>query len=515
MASGSRSSFNFGSDDVLCSYDDFAAQDSSSTKRSDPSAKEFPDGRMARPLVNIYEQEDHSKDELVSTVERCMKKYADTLMRSLDGITGRLSQLEIHCYKLERSIGELRGDMVQGQNEADLKFKSLEKHMQEVHRAVQILRDKQELAETQKELAKLQTIQKESGPKPEERAPTPVPESAKHEEAPQLSNNQLALVPSRPQAAQTQQQQQLSLQQPPLSHLPMQQDQYTVNQPTTYYPANQVPTQQLPPGYQYVQVTPAQQPQLPVQPSPQPQPQPQQAPPPQVSQVVNPVPQQPAPIPQFPHQWAPQQQPNPNHNTQQFTPQAMQSSQALPPSQPVQPQAAPPRPHTPPGYSPYPPHQPSNPIPESYPVSMAIPTSYSTAPQPGMNRSDMVPVGYGSQGNTRLPLPNQGSFVASPQMVKTYTNPPPYMQGNMPGYSSGPYNYPPSNAPGIHSGSQQLPRNHPYGEFVEKAVGMGYPREQVTSVAMKFAETGQPMDFNALLDRLNGVSSPSPRAWSG
>jgi hypothetical protein len=87
---------------------------------------------MARPLVNIYEQEDHSKDDLVSTVERCMKNYADTLMRSLDGITGRLSQLEIHCYKLERSIGELRGDMVQGHNEADLKFKSLEKHMQEV-----------------------------------------------------------------------------------------------------------------------------------------------------------------------------------------------------------------------------------------------------------------------------------------------------------------------------------------------------------------------------------------------
>jgi hypothetical protein len=94
--------------------------------------QEFPDSRMARPLVNIYEQEDYSKDDLVSTVERCMKKYADTLMRSLDGITGRLSQLEIHFYKLERSIGEIRGDMVQGQNEADLKFKSLEKHMQEV-----------------------------------------------------------------------------------------------------------------------------------------------------------------------------------------------------------------------------------------------------------------------------------------------------------------------------------------------------------------------------------------------
>jgi hypothetical protein len=57
-------------------------------------------------------------------------------LRFFDGITGRLSQIEIHCCELERSIGELRGDMLQGQNEADLKFKSLEKHMQEVHRAV-------------------------------------------------------------------------------------------------------------------------------------------------------------------------------------------------------------------------------------------------------------------------------------------------------------------------------------------------------------------------------------------
>lgn len=447
-----------------------------------------------------------------------MKKYADTLMRSLDGITGRLSQLEIHCYKLERSIGELRGDMMQGQNETDLKFKSLEKHMQEVHRAVQILRDKQELAETQKELAKLQTIQKESTPKPEERAPSPLSEPAKHEDAPQLSNNQLALVPSRPQAVQPQQQQHLTLPQSQLPQLRMQQDQYTVNQPTTYYPVNQAPGQQLPPGYHYVQLTPAQQPQVPVQPPPQ-----QQAPPPQVSQAVNPMTQQSnsnqfpqAPIPQFSHQWAPPQQSNSNPNPQQFTSQGMQPSQAAPPSQPLPPPAAPQRPQTPPGYSPYPPHQPSNPIPETYPVNMQVPNPYSTAPQPGMNCSDMVPAGYGTQGNTRPPHPNQGSYMAAPQMAKGgYTNVPPYMQSNLQGYSSGPYNYPPGNVSGVHMRTQQLPLNHPHGEFIEKAVSMGYPREQVMNVAMKLAESGQPMDFNALLDRLNGVSSASPRAWSG
>jgi UBA-like domain (DUF1421) len=378
----------------------------------------------------------------------------------------------------------------------------------QVHRAIQILRDKQELAEAQKELAKLQTIQKESSPKPDEHAPSPLPKPARHEDPPQLSNNQLALVPSRPEAVQPQQQQHLALPQPQLSQQPVQQDQYTVNQQTTYYPVNQAPVQQLPPGYHYVQVAPAQPQVPPVQP---PSPQQQQAPPPQQAQVVNPMTQQPAPIPQFSHQWAPQQQPNP----QQFTSQGMQPSQAAPLSRPVPPSGAPQRPHTPPGYSPFPPHQPSNSIPETYAVSMPIPTPYSTAPQPGMNRSDMVPVGYGSQGNARPPIQNQGLFMTASQMSKGgYTNVPPYMQGNLSGYSSGPYNYPPSNVSGVHVGSQQLPRNHPYGDFVEKAVGMGYPREQVTSFAVKMAESGQPMDFNALLDRLNGVSNPS-RAWSG
>lgn len=90
------------------------------------------ESRIGRPLVNIYEQEDYSREDIISAVEKCMKKYADNLLRSLDGISGRLSQLEIFCYKLERSLGELRADFLQDQSEKDLKFKSLEKHLQEV-----------------------------------------------------------------------------------------------------------------------------------------------------------------------------------------------------------------------------------------------------------------------------------------------------------------------------------------------------------------------------------------------
>lgn len=87
---------------------------------------------MGRPLLSIYEQDEYSREGVLSSVEKCMKKYADNLLRSLDGVSGRLSQLEIVCYKLERSVSELRADFIHDQSEKDVKFKSLEKHLQEV-----------------------------------------------------------------------------------------------------------------------------------------------------------------------------------------------------------------------------------------------------------------------------------------------------------------------------------------------------------------------------------------------
>lgn len=61
-----------------------------------------------------------------------MKKYADNLMRFLEGISSRLSQLELYCYNLDKTIGEMRSDLVRDHVDADLKLKSIEKHLQEV-----------------------------------------------------------------------------------------------------------------------------------------------------------------------------------------------------------------------------------------------------------------------------------------------------------------------------------------------------------------------------------------------
>lgn len=76
--------------------------------------------------------EDSLNQDVIATVEKSMKKYADNLMRFLEGISSRLSQLELYCYNLDKSIGEMRSDLNRDHGEADSKLKSLEKHLQEV-----------------------------------------------------------------------------------------------------------------------------------------------------------------------------------------------------------------------------------------------------------------------------------------------------------------------------------------------------------------------------------------------
>ena len=97
--------------------------------------QEFHKSRMARSSVfpSAYSPpEEFKNQEVISTVERTMKKHTDNLMRFLEGISSRLSQLELYCYNLDKSIGEMRSDLVRDHGEADSKLKSLEKHVQEV-----------------------------------------------------------------------------------------------------------------------------------------------------------------------------------------------------------------------------------------------------------------------------------------------------------------------------------------------------------------------------------------------
>ncbi|CAL9152056.1 unnamed protein product [Musa hybrid cultivar] len=570
-ASSSRS-FDFGSDDVLCSYDDYAAQDISIGKRSDPPGRDLHESRIGRPLVNIYEQEDYSREDIISAVEKCMKKYADNLLRSLDGISGRLSQLEIFCYKLERSLGELRADFLQDQSEKDLKFKSLEKHLQEVHRSVQILRDKQELAETQKELAKLQLVQKESVEKNENAVARSVLDTKKLDDKPDIANQQLALVlPHQTSApavlpAGTSQPIQPYKELPVQHQVPVspdiQQDQILMNQAGKYHLRHQtLPQDQCSQPTQYELHY--------VQARPQFQNNPIQAPP-QQPLIANQ--NQPPSLPR--QQLLP---PQPGHPVPQQVVKLQQpASQAQIITQ------------SPPSYPPYP-SQPVNPVPETFPGSMPMQVPNPTVLQSGGIRPEVLPFGYGGTGssvsqppplhNMQLPVVSQPPPLHNMQQqlqLPAVSQPPPLhnmqQQMQLPAVSQPPplhnmqqqmqppvsqnsigpqfgkggymgsatfpptpynpqayhpaYSYPPSNLPA--SRNQQGPpsngpaphyetrlmRNHPYGDMIEKAIGMGYDGNQVMSLVQRMAETGQPMDFNSLLDRLNGQGGgATPRAW--
>ncbi|GAB2242532.1 hypothetical protein Droror1_Dr00019307 [Drosera rotundifolia] len=554
MASGSSvptnspsKGFDFASsDDILCSYEDY--HDNNNPPYSDSlisttsSAKDFHKSRMSRSSLfptTIYSQpEDTFNEDMVSAVERTMKKHTDNLMRFLEGISSRLSQLELYCYNLDKSIGEMRSDLVRDHGEAETKLKSLDKNLQEVHRAVQILRDKQELADTQKELAKLQLAQKESSSEEKSPAPKKADDSLETREQ-QLAlalPNQFAPQPqpqSQPQPSRPIEQQQSYLR-------PSQTPQQTLNQPPPYYmPPSQLqnPQTQNAAPHAYMPADSAYR-------------VPPMAPQPSQNQVNQPLPAQ--PYPPYPHQW-PQQvsQPQPVQPPQQ------------PPIQP-QNQAHP----SPSGaYPPYMRTQPTNPPPpETITGSMAMQAPYSGHPQPGVGHGEALPYGYGGAGRPVPPQPQsqpqqpqqqppqhiKGGFTT--QRVEGYgaagphppvssggaymmydseggrPHQPPQQTGYVPGgYPSGGYPpgpYPPGNVPqnplppssaGVMAQSQSAPHyfcNHPHGELIDKLVSMGYRGDHVASIIQRLEERGRPVDFNVVLDSLNGGSSGgSQRAW--
>ncbi|XP_010035753.2 arginine-glutamic acid dipeptide repeats protein [Eucalyptus grandis] len=534
MASGSSGrpgtgskGFDFASDDILCSYEDYGnSQDASNGSHSDSAlnaanpGKDFHKSRLVRPMVYsapAYSQpEDSFNQDLIASVEKSMKKHTDNLMRFLEGISSRLSELELYCYNLDKSIGEMRSQLNRDHGDADTKLKSLDKHLQEVHRSVQILRDKQELAETQKELAKLQLAQKESSSghdkSNEEKTSTPKSDSKKSDNASDVSDQQLALALPH----------QVSPPQPPAAP-PSQAPAQNVSQQQAYYlQPGQIPNTSVPaqlPQSQYVASDPhVRMSQLQVAPqSMQPQANQTPAPPPTHS------------FPQYQQQW-PQQLP------QQVQP-PQQSS--------LQPQIRAPSPAV---YSPYPPSQPSNPPPETLPNSMAMQLSYSGVPPAVSSRVDTVSYEYGGpgrMGQQQPPLPPpKGTFGAHPSETYQAAGPqsmaPPtsgYMmyEGDMARAHHQPQQmhfpqgaYPPTNLPvqnphpapggnlvGRNPSHSQFVRNHPYGELIEKLVNMGFRGDHVASVIQRLEESGQPVDFNAVLDRLNvHPSGNSQRGWS-
>nr|GMC70454.1 mediator of RNA polymerase II transcription subunit 15-like [Ipomoea batatas]GMC72800.1 mediator of RNA polymerase II transcription subunit 15-like [Ipomoea batatas] len=540
MASGSSApannsvskGFDFAaSDDILCSYEDYSNHASSNgTLHSDPavastSAKEFQKNRMTRssvfaaPPYRLPEESSFNEDVMV-TVDMTMKKYADNLMRFLEGISSRLSQLELYCYNLDKSIGEVQSDMIRDHGAADSKLNSLEKNLQEVHRSVQILRDKQELAEAQKELAKIRLAQKEStsgidSQQNEDRNLQPTSDTKRSGNSSEVNGLQLALALPHQVAPRP------SLTTRPVEHHqlpPVPAPPPISSQTQGYYlpppQMPQVPTQlshgQYIPTVPHYQTSQAQE-HTRLQPQSV---QSQSSLTPQVQAAANYQQQQ--WVQQLPHQ-APQSQPQPRLQQQQQA-----------------------RPSSPTVFPPYLLSQP-NPTPVIAPntMSMQMPMSQPLASSPeGGIRYGYAATGKPVQPETpiqhlkpilRAPGEGYGLATAHPSIsqgngyviydgegARSHPTPQPHFpQGGYPQSSFPAQNPQPApSTTNTMARPPQLIRNHPYNELTEKFMHMGYRGDHVINVIQKLEETGQPVDFNSVLDRLNGHSSGVPyRGW--
>uniref|UniRef100_A0ACD5VP44 Uncharacterized protein n=1 Tax=Avena sativa TaxID=4498 RepID=A0ACD5VP44_AVESA len=492
---------------------------------------------------NVNHEEDRTNfgTVTIADIDRTMKKYSDNLLHALDSVSSRLSQLEGRTHHLENSVDDFKLTIGNYNGSTDGKLRQLENMLREVQAGVQIMRDKQEIVETQLHLAKLQ-------------APKTEIQSSENSGAGQADSRQQSVAQSQHQVLTPPQPQAFAAlpapntAPPPATYQSQPPAQFPGHAPHSQLPSaphSQMPSAPVPsvpaltqdpyytpsaqptePIHQQYQAPPVQQPQAP--PAPQqryqapPVPQPQVPPAPQQQYQAPPAPQPQSPTP--PHQQyqappAPQPQ-APPAPPQQYQPQSQfpQYSQQ-PQSANVNPSSAPPAPQQI-EYAPshnYPPnvHPPSTYMP---PPTESAPPFYAQNPsmyEPPAVRPNSGPppsygtTGYGPQGG--------GSFSES----YGYTGSPSY-RGNA-GMKPTPFgpSGPSSGGSGGSYGSRLptariLPQAEPVSstpagssgnrvaldDVVEKVATMGFSREQVRATVRRLTENGQNVDLNVVLDKL-------------
>ncbi|NP_001266367.2 uncharacterized protein LOC100194193 [Zea mays] len=513
--------------DARCSYDQ-------------PRRREgLQDERMVQTFVAAYAQPPphqdgfYPKEAVMAAVEECMRKQADALLHSLDGIGGRLSQLELYCYKLERSIGELRSDVMDYHSESTTNFRCIDKNLGQVHKSLQVLQDRQDLAETPKELSKLQIAHEAPSHQKGEATGFPMLAPRENDHITQAPKHEVALLRlhqvngMQSPAVQVQTSGGFVLQHLVPVSLSTQHDQQQLNQAPVYYVQSQdhaksTESKALEPLVQGVQplvhnpevMAQVELPQKPNQATelyPQPQNHRLQMPTQQVDS----------------HTWHPQQPMVQQHQyiIQQVSRHMAQQQSSSPHSQSAQA-----TPLFPPFSSPKPASSNTDPITRS----MAGQPPYSSSQQQhevahsfyGQGNTILVPVADHNaqhQQSQSVQLHSQGTCLPQPSKpshcsVASYA-----VQGNGQTYSSTYKN--PSNCPATvvallpqppatasmayHPLGPQVVHNHPFGNMVETASVVGYSRDQGEILPVVTAV--QPV----MVDKLNaGSNVTSPREWS-
>ncbi|XP_042501913.1 velvet complex subunit B-like [Macadamia integrifolia] len=442
----------------------------------------------------------------VSEIDRTMKKHADNLLQVLEGVSARLSQLESRTRHLECSVDDLKVSAGNNHGSTDGKLRQLENILREVQTSVQVVRDKQEIAEAQMQLMKLQVSRVEQQPENQNVSvhTDPVQHAAS---APQQFHQ-----PLPPAAVLQQPTQPLPSLPPPNAPPPPPLGQQTLPpaQLPTQLPQNQIPSNQPrepyypPPGqtpeaiHQQYQLPPTQQSQPPPQaPHQHYQPTPQL---PQYSQPPQPPPQLPSMGPVHP----PQLQAPLSHRTEEAT---YMPSQSYPPSirqspSMTQPPTGPPA--TQQFYGP-----PANAYePPSSKPSSGFSQGYGQTSGPNYN--DSYPYsGSPSHYGTSMLKPSQHSSFSAPSGGSNYPR--------LPTAQILPHALPTATSEGGSSSSGSTGNRVPIDDVVEKVSTMGFSREQVRATVRKLTENGQSVDLNVVLDKLmNGGGEIQPqKGWFG
>ncbi|XP_006643803.1 vegetative cell wall protein gp1-like [Oryza brachyantha] len=458
-------------------------------------------------LKKVSHEEDRSNFGAVTMadIDRTMKKYSDNLLHALEGVSSRLSQLEGQTHHLENSVDELKLTIGNYNGSTDGKLRQLENMLREVQAGVQILRDKQEIVETQLHLAKLQP--------PKSDTPSLENVGSAHTDSHQQ--------PVAPQQATIQPQHQaLASAQPPALPAPNAPPPPPMlqSQPPSQYPGHR-PHSQVPSG-----------PPAPVSSVPALPRDPYYAQPAQPTETMHqqyqapPVPQPQAPpappqqyqsAPQFPQYSQPPQSGmvNPSTPLPPAAPQQPEEAMSYAPPQSYPPNVRPPSPYMPPASGPAPPFYGQNPSMYEPPAgrpNSGPPPSYGAGgygPQGGSGFSESY--GYSGspshRGNAGM-KPSSSPFASSGPSSGGSGN-----YGRLPTAQILPQAVPINSSPSGSSGNRV-----PVDDVVEKVATMGFSREQVRATVRRLTENGQNVDLNVVLDKLMNDSDVQPqKGWFG
>lgn len=550
----------------------------SSTMGSKPQAAPPSYQLPQEALHGEYQKEASEGAATIAAVERTMKKYADNLLRVLEDMSGRLQHLEVATARLETKVAEIQQAAGDNSGRLDGRIRSLENTLREVQRGVQVIRDKQEIAEAQAELAKMAATSAPPAPSPAPTSapgdavsavptssspassftstpPQPIPAVSTAQAMPAIvGSNVSSDAPSagpytQPQQTTTQQQARYQPQAPPPPPPPQQQP------PPQQSPPPQQQQQPLPPQLQYTQPQQQQQ-QPPLQqqgamtfsqdgmplPNPYPQVQYSEAPPYQSAPPQGAGSQPPPYGSPQPVHYAHQQQQQPQHPQQQ-------QQQQLPPQMDL------PAPYLPPGYghqhkafggSPrsfggqqqQPPPPPAQPpaydmggAPSRIPGQLALPAPFMPSQQQQQQQQLYdAPPGGGQQGMYGSGPPSGGLYrVAQPAPSAPSSTGGggggyPRLQLAQPVHSS-PLNQSSSGGSsgggsggGGGGGAPLSTSRVPIDKVIDDVAAMGFTRDQVRAVVKKLTENGQSVDLNVVLDKLMNPDGPSggpPKGWFG